>query len=112
MSGAVAIGNLPGDGLVAAEAQASKCRVLVVEHDADARALLEEQLGRSGFEVAATGDGLTALSLYERRRPDLVVTELNPPKMSDWELLRWLRRQDPELPVICTSAADDWRTAV
>ena len=89
-----------------------KRRVLVVDEDDDLRAELEELLQHAGYDVVAAEDGVAALALYERHKPDLVVTELHPPRMGNWELLRWMRRQDAGLPIVAVSADPDWRTAV
>src|SRR5258706_3858506 len=87
-------------------------RVLVVDDDPEVRADLERALGQAGYEVDAAADGLMALALFGRRRPDVVITDMSPSRMADWELVRWVRRQNHALPVIVLGKLDDRKTAV
>ena len=99
----------PSESLALAD---SPPRVLLVEHDDHVRAEVERSLRQAGYQVDSAADGREALALFDRRRPDLVVTEVDPPKLGDGELLRRVRQQDSELPIIVLSGAGDWRTAV
>ena len=59
--------------------------VLIIEDDADVRAILELYLATNGFETASVGDGAAAFDLIARRafRPDLVLADYNLPGGSD-----------------------------
>jgi two-component system, NtrC family, response regulator HydG len=87
-------------------------RVLVVDDDATTRSGLERLLRSQGFEVLVASDGSDALGVVERDRPDLIVTDLKMPRMSGEELLRELRRDRPELPIIILTGQGDIHSAV
>ena len=65
-------------------------------------------LGAAGYEVATAGDGLQALEYLERQleSPDLVLLDVDMPRMTGWELLEIMRRRVEwhEVPVIMVSA--------
>ncbi len=80
--------------------------VLVVDDDADIARFVEMNLVFEGFEVAVAYDGQEALTVIERRRPDLVLLDVMMPRIDGVELCRKLRA-DPmtsALPVIMLTA--------
>jgi two-component system response regulator HydG len=89
-----------------------KARILVVDDEPSARSGLEKLLRQDGYEVDAASEGPIALALASERPPDVVVTDLKMPKMDGVELLRKLREQDPDLPVIVVTAFGDVASAV
>ncbi len=90
----------------------SKARILVVDDEASARSGLEKLLKQSGYEVRSAADGVLALEVAAESAPDVVVTDLKMPNMDGMTLLSKLREQDPELPVIVTTAFGDVSNAV
>lgn len=74
---------------------ASRPRVLIVEDDPDLRDLLAERL-RADFDVVTAADGLDALAIAQRLRPDLVLCDVVMPRLDGLGLLRALRG-DPAL---------------
>lgn len=79
--------------------------VLVVDDDAQARAIVQRLLERLGFEVLEAGDGIEALELLDARAPDLacVLLDLTIPRMDGHECLAHLRERAPALPVLVCS---------
>jgi DNA-binding response OmpR family regulator len=84
-------------------------RVLVVEDDPDIRALLTKLIARDGYRVLEAADGLEGFDLIRREPLDLVVADLDMPRLDGWGLLRLLRDEltTRELPVVLLSAHDD-----
>jgi diguanylate cyclase (GGDEF)-like protein/PAS domain S-box-containing protein len=82
-------------------------RILVVDDEPLVRTLLERCLGACGYEVTIAADGATALARVAAGGIDLVLLDINMPRMSGFELLDALRRDhDPNtLPVIMVSAS-------
>jgi two-component system NtrC family response regulator len=78
--------------------------ILVVEDDASQREQLAGFLRDLGAEVAEAGDGREALTLVARTSPDVVITDLRMPIMDGRELLREIRRINPEIGVIVVTA--------
>ena len=81
-------------------------RILVVDASADARQLAMQALEHRGFDVAEAGDGEHALSVVRAGGIDLVVLEVNLPRMSGLAVLSRLR-QEGELPVIMVTVLQD-----
>jgi two-component system phosphate regulon response regulator PhoB len=76
-------------------------RVLVIEDEADLRALLAYNLEAWGYEVRAVEGGKAGLRLFEEFSPDLVLLDLMLPDISGIEVCRKLRgRQDVQPPII------------
>jgi CheY-like chemotaxis protein len=80
--------------------------VLVADDDRDIVALVKTVLERSGHEVMTAGDGIEALALAKRRRPDLAVLDVAMPEVDGLEVLRRLRgdEETSEIPVVLLSA--------
>lgn len=68
-----------------------KMRVLVVDDDRSMRALLERMLVAAGHHVVSASNGVEALSLIEKERPQLIVTDWLMPQMDGIALCRELR---------------------
>jgi CheY-like chemotaxis protein len=85
----------------------SKTRILVVEDDATVRLTISKLLGDEGYEVSIANDGFDALLQLQQRIPDLILSDLNMPQMSGFELLSVVRRRFPEILVVASSGAYD-----
>jgi diguanylate cyclase (GGDEF)-like protein len=84
-------------------------RVLVVDDDAAMRLLACESMQRSGFVVVEAEDGNTALSAFERLRPDIVLLDVMMPKMDGFATCAALRRLPGGVhtPVLMMTGLDD-----
>jgi CheY-like chemotaxis protein len=82
-----------------------KAKLLVVDDEPDTRKLLGQILGGLGHSVRTAGDGFDALEQIRDERPDILVSDLNMPGMSGFELLSVVRRRLPGIYVIATSGA-------
>ena len=79
-------------------------RILLIEDDATIVAGLELNLSLDGYDVVTASDGQTGLRLAEETSPDLVLLDIMLPKINGLEVLRRLRRSDPDLAVLILSA--------
>ena len=91
---------------------AATARILIVEDEAGARASLKQLLELQGFTVDAAPDGVAALEHISELPPDVVVTDLDMPRMDGMQLLEKLRALDPQLPVLLATSAVEVRSAV
>jgi CheY-like chemotaxis protein len=82
----------------------SKRQVLLVDDDPAIRACIAMLLA-AGYDVAAAEDGLEALLLLDKSTPDIVVSDLNMPRMSGVVLLSEIRRRFPQIVTIAMSGA-------
>ncbi len=81
-------------------------RILCVEDNDDNLYMLHRRLSRAGFEVKIATNGAEAVEWAKTLLPDLIVMDLNLPKLNGWEATRQLKGQ-PEtkhIPVIVLSA--------
>ena len=61
-------------------------------------------LGRAGFTVVTAPDGKSAMDLFEREQPDMVVTDLMMPFADGMELISFIRNdQYSKVPIIVVS---------
>jgi CheY-like chemotaxis protein len=85
-------------------------RVLVVDDDADSRALLRKVLEDSGYRVEEAPDGPEAIDILDRSGPfDLVTLDLRMEKMQGMEVLRRMRSNlsTAAVPVVVATAVED-----
>jgi len=85
----------------------SKTRILVVEDDISVRLTISQLLTERGYEVTTAADGFDALLRLQQEVPHLIVSDLNMPQMSGFELLSVVRRRFPEILVVASSGAYD-----
>ena len=79
-------------------------RVLVVEDQRDLASLLAHNLRHEGLDVRTVDDGREALPTVRSWQPDLVILDLMLPGMDGFEILRGIRGEGIELPVLILSA--------
>ena len=89
----------------------SHARILIVEDDDNARALLRRVLERHGLEVIETADAAEALRQLFTARPDMVVLDLNLPDLAGQALLERIRELT-DVPVMIVTAECDESTCV
>jgi two-component system OmpR family response regulator len=78
--------------------------ILVVDDDADFRALVVSALAQAGFEPLEAATGADALDCATRKRPSLVVLDVRLPDLSGYEICRELRdRLGASVPVMFVS---------
>ena len=94
------------DEEAAPEAPARPLRVLLVEDDALIRMSTGEMLADLGHDVTEAEDGSQALSLLERGRFDVMLTDLSLPAMSGDDLAATAVARQPDLAVIFASGYD------
>ncbi len=87
--------------------QILNARIIIVEDDKVSRRLLEDILRSSGFvHVKSFHDAETVVKGYKVLAPDLLILDLNLPKMSGFEVMQRLKTQDPDgfLPILVITA--------
>lgn len=82
-----------------------KTRILLVEDDVTVRDTICNVLNDEGYQVTTAVDGFDALLHLQDEVPDLVLSDLNMPQMSGFELLSVVRRRFPKVLVVASSGA-------
>jgi two-component system chemotaxis response regulator CheY len=86
-------------------------RLLVVDDALLMRKMICSVAVEAGWEVAGEAqDGVEAVELYARLRPDLVTMDVVMPKMGGLEALRQIRATDPAAQVVMVTALDQKQT--
>ena len=81
-------------------------KIMVVDDDANIRAVLKLRLERSGFALQMARNGTEALSVVLPNPPDLIILDLLLPKIDGFEVLRNLEsnRLTADIPIIILTA--------
>jgi len=87
-------------------------KVLVVDDEASIRTTLTMLLEASGYQVTTAANGFEALTLLQSGLPAVLLSDLNMPEMSGFELLSQVRQKFPELRVVAMSGAYETADAV
>ena len=83
-------------------AKTVKPRALIADDSLSVRRALEQLLGDAGFEVFAARDGLEALALIKESNPDILLLDLEMPRMNGLEVAAFVRKESnmPNVPII------------
>lgn len=83
----------------------TKARLLIVDDEPSIRMSFSQILTEMGYGVRSAADGLSALAEIRREVPEILISDLNMPGMSGFELLPLVRRRFPRIQVIAMSGA-------
>ena len=84
-------------------------KILVVDDEENIRFLYKEELEDDGYHVELAKDGEEALRQFSHFQPDLITLDIKMPGMDGIEVLKRLREQDRNLPIILCSAYSDYK---
>jgi DNA-binding response OmpR family regulator len=79
-------------------------RVLLVDGDTGFLKACSKELRRQGYEILTAEDGFAAFHILRGAHPDVLVAELNLPRMSGFELLSVVRTRFPAISVVALSS--------
>jgi CheY-like chemotaxis protein len=83
----------------------TRARVLIVDDKPSIRTILSLVLGELGYRVRSAEDGFSALREIRQDIPEILLSDLNMPGMSGFELLSVVRRRYPAIQVILMSGS-------
>lgn len=69
-------------------------KILLVDDDIKNSMLLKRFIEAEGYEVTYAHDGMVGLELYREIRPDLILLDINMPKMNGFEMAQAIRKSD------------------
>jgi DNA-binding NtrC family response regulator len=90
----------------------SSYAVLVVDNEDSLRRVLGEQLEDEGYEVSTASDGDEAIHLVNEKKFDLVLLDINMPRVNGFEVLKFIKHHHPEVKVVMLTGYSDLRNAV
>src|SRR4051812_20787505 len=95
-----------GSTMTTATGQPAEAKLLVVDDEPNILELLSASLRFAGFEVATAADGNQALRVAEEFRPDLMLLDVMMPGLDGFEVVRRLRQEGRQVPVLFLTAKD------
>jgi CheY-like chemotaxis protein len=78
-------------------------RVLMVDDDEVICRLGKAVLESQGYEVLCAHDGFQGLAALKQSLPDVIISDLQMPKMNGFEFLSVVRKRFPQIPIIAIS---------
>lgn len=89
-----------------------KPKILVVDDEESIREFLDIMLRKEGYEVSVASDGEEGQDFIKKKVFDLVISDLQMPKMNGLELLKWTKQNYPDLTFIMITAFGTVESAV
>ncbi len=90
----------------------SQQRVLIIDDEPDIRELLEITLLRMGLDTVTAGTVKEALLSIQKFKPDLCLTDMRLPDGSGFDIVRYIQREYPHIPVAVITAYGSMEAAV
>ncbi len=87
-------------------------RVLIVDDDQDVSLMLSILMKREGIAGMVAHDGETALRMVPTEIPDMLLVDVKMPGMDGMEVLKRVKENDPDLPVVLITAYAEIRDSV
>ncbi len=81
-------------------------KILIIEDNTDSRDILSKLLRMSGYDVVAASDGEIGLARAAEYLPNLIVTDINMPKMDGIEFVKKVRQDSlmAHIPILVVTA--------
>ncbi len=83
--------------------------ILLVEDDKNQRLLYDEELTLEGYEIVTAKDGKEGLEKVKRQPPDLVLMDINMPKMDGIETMGKILSRNKNIPIIINTAYSNYK---
>lgn len=84
-------------------------KLLLVDDDESIQILYREEFEEEGYQVISALNGEEALGKFSQDCPDIVVLDILMPGMNGVEVLRQMKMQHPSVPVILSSAYQEFK---
>ena len=81
--------------------------ILVVDDEAPVREMIGDALSLAGYKTIAASDGLEALNILRTSKVDLIVSDINMPKLDGFHLLESLRLKGDNTPFVLLTASKE-----
>ena len=82
------------------------CRILIAEDEEKLKVMLTDYLEALGYEVVSASDGVEAMKLFHREKPDIAVLDVMMPRMDGLDVTRRIRELSA-IPVIMLTARSE-----
>jgi len=83
--------------------------ILLVEDDKNQRLLYELELKQEGYEIITATNGKEVLEKIEEQLPDIIIMDINMPKMDGIEAMGRILSRNKDIPVIINTAYSNYK---
>ncbi len=83
--------------------------ILLVEDDKNQRLLYEQELGLEGYKIVTATDGKEALEKVQEQPLDLIIMDINMPRMNGIETMGKVLSKNKEIPIIINTAYSSYK---
>jgi two-component system, OmpR family, response regulator PhoP len=87
-------------------------RILIIEDEINIRSQIRRHLEKQGYQIDETGDGKEGLFFATEYPVDLAIVDLGLPSMTGLDIIKQLRKQGSQLPVLVLTARGRWEERV
>ncbi len=84
-------------------------KILLVDDEEAIRMVYHEEFEEDGYQVVTAADGTEGLAMFASESPDLVILDIQMPGMNGVEVLRQMKMRNPKVPVILSSAYQEFK---
>ena len=81
-------------------------KILIVDDDINICELLRLYLVKEGYSVVIANDGMSAVSMLESEKPDLILLDIMLPRLDGWQVCREIRKNS-NVPIIMLTAKSE-----
>ena len=82
-------------------------KILLIDDEEMIRMLFAEYLESMGYETVKAVDGKDGIEVFGREKPDIVITDLNMPKMTGLDVIKNIKALNSDIPIIVISGVQD-----
>ncbi len=91
---------------------ADKSRILVADDEEALRTVLSSELTSAGYDVSTAADGDEAISNVQQKKYDLILLDIKMPKVDGFEVLKYVKKNHPDVRVIMLTGFADLKNAI
>ncbi|MBU1564081.1 MAG: response regulator [Proteobacteria bacterium] len=84
-------------------------KLLLVDDDEAIQMIYREEFESEGYQVVSALNGQSGLDTFKEENPDLVILDIQMPGMNGVEVLRQMKMINPSVPVILSSAYQEFK---
>ncbi len=80
--------------------------ILLIDDEDLLQELMEHALSPEGYDILKASDGEAGIAMARQHLPDLIITDMSMPKMTGWQMIEALRRDEKTaaIPILALSA--------
>ncbi len=84
-------------------------KILLVDDEEAIQMVYREEFESDGYQVVSALNGQSGLEKFKEEKPDLVILDIQMPGMNGVEVLRQMKMLNPSVPVILSSAYQEFK---